>query len=55
MIREIFSNELLTILLLVGMIVIAIAKLTAPKRFEDFLLVIGNSKYLKIVFWFHNH
>jgi hypothetical protein len=48
MIREIYSNELFTILLLVGMIVIAIAKLTAPKRFEDFLLVIGNSKYLKI-------
>ena len=48
MIRDIYSNELFTILLLVGMIVIAIAKLTAPKRFEDFLLVIGNSKYLKI-------
>jgi len=48
MIRDIYSNELFTILLLLGMIVIAIAKLTAPKRFEDFLLVIGNSKYLKI-------
>lgn len=48
MIRDVYSNELFTILLLVGMIVIAIAKLTAPKRFEDFLLVIGNSRYLKI-------
>lgn len=48
MIRDTYSNELFTILLIAGMVVIAIAKLTAPKRFDDFLLVIGNSKYLKI-------
>tara|TARA_R110002049_G_scaffold70608_6_gene182366 strand:- start:777 stop:1421 length:645 start_codon:yes stop_codon:yes gene_type:complete len=48
MIRDVYSNELFTILLLVGMVVIAVAKLTAPKRFDDFLLVIVNSKYLKI-------
>jgi len=48
MIRDVYSNELFTILLVVGLVIIALAKLTAPKRFEDFLYVIGNSKYLKI-------
>tara|TARA_R110001583_G_scaffold67978_7_gene193936 strand:- start:1511 stop:2155 length:645 start_codon:yes stop_codon:yes gene_type:complete len=48
MIRDVSSNELFTILLVAGLVIIAIAKMTAPKRFEDFLLVIGNSKYLKI-------
>ena len=48
MIRDVYSNELFTILLVAGLVIIAIAKMTAPKRFEDFLLVIGNSKYLKI-------
>lgn len=48
MIRDMYSNELFTILLMVGIVVIAIAKLIAPRRFDDFLLVIGNSKYLKI-------
>lgn len=48
MLRTIISNELFTILLVVGLVVVAIAKLTAPKRFEDFLIVLGNDKYLKI-------
>jgi len=48
MIRAIPSNELFTILLMIGMIVIAIAKLTAPKRFRDFTFVVINSKYLNI-------
>ena len=48
MFRNIVSNELFTIILLVGLLIIAIAKLTAPKRFNDFINVIGNSKYLKI-------
>lgn len=48
MIRIVSSNELLTILLVVGLIIIASAKLIAPRRFEDFLYVLGNSKYLKI-------
>ena len=48
MLREIVSNELFTILLVIGLTVVAIAKLTNPKRFNDFIFVIGNSKYLKI-------
>ncbi|TWO33744.1 DUF4271 domain-containing protein [Seonamhaeicola sediminis] len=48
MLREIASNELFTVLLIAGLIVIAIAKLTDPRRFNEFILVIGNSKYLKI-------
>lgn len=48
MIRAIPSNEVFTILLLVGLAVIAIAKLIAPKRFTDFSLVVVNSKYLNI-------
>jgi hypothetical protein len=47
-IRAIPSNELFTILLIIGMAVIAIAKLTAPKRFTDFTFVVINSKYLNI-------
>ncbi|WP_308991632.1 DUF4271 domain-containing protein [Mariniflexile litorale] len=35
-------------MLVVGLILIASAKLTAPRRFNDFISVIGNSKYLKI-------
>lgn len=48
MIRDIPSNELFTILLVVCLVIVAIAKLATPKRFEDFLFVLGNSKYLKI-------
>ncbi|WP_159018562.1 DUF4271 domain-containing protein [Algibacter sp. L3A6] len=48
MIRAIPSNELFTILLIIGMAVIAIAKLTARKRFTDFTFVVINSKYLNI-------
>ncbi len=48
MIRDVSSNELFTILILFGIAIIAVAKLVAPKRFEDFLYIIGNFKYLKI-------
>jgi len=48
MIRDVSSNELFTILILFGIAIIAVAKLVAPKRFEDFLYVIGDFKYLKI-------
>ncbi len=48
MLRDIISNELFTILLVVGILIIATAKLVAPKRFDDFIFVLGNSKYLKI-------
>ncbi|GAA3596052.1 DUF4271 domain-containing protein [Flavivirga amylovorans] len=48
MLRDIVSNELYTILLVTGLVVVAVAKLVSPKRFDDFIFVLGNYKYLKI-------
>lgn len=48
MYRDIISNELFTVLLVVGLAIIAAAKLVAPQRFNDFFYVLGNFKYLKI-------
>lgn len=48
MIRDAASNELFTVLLVLGLVIIAAAKLMAPRRFNDFLYVIGNYKYLNI-------
>ena len=48
MLRDTISNELYTILLVAGLLIVAIAKLAFPKRFDDFVYVLGNSKYLKI-------
>jgi len=48
MLRDVTSYELFTILMVIGLIFIAVAKLISPKRFDDFIIVIGNSKYLKI-------
>ena len=48
MLRHIVSNELFTSLLVIGLIIVAIAKLTSPKRFDDFIVVLANDKYLKI-------
>lgn len=48
MLRTIVSNEIFTILIYLGLITIAIAKLVSPKRFNDFILILVNDKYLKI-------
>ncbi|GAA3634113.1 DUF4271 domain-containing protein [Flavivirga jejuensis] len=48
MLRETISNELFTILLVAGLLIVAIAKLTSQKRFDEFISLLGNSKYLKI-------
>ncbi|MFD1614295.1 DUF4271 domain-containing protein [Gelatiniphilus marinus] len=48
MYRDIISNEIITVLMVVGLAIIATAKLVAPQRFNDFIYVLGNSKYLKI-------
>ncbi len=48
MFRNIVNNELFTILIVVSLLCIALAKVLFPKRFHDFVYVIGNSKYLKI-------
>lgn len=48
MLRNITSNELVTILLVFGLTITSLAKLLAPKRFNDLVFVIGSTKYLKI-------
>ena len=48
MLRNITSIELITILMVIGLTIISVAKLVAPKRFNDFIFVVGNTKYLKI-------
>ncbi len=48
MLRNIVSNEIFTVLLIIGLIIVTVTKLVAPKRFDDFFLVIKNSKYLKV-------
>ncbi|WP_242131276.1 DUF4271 domain-containing protein [Aestuariivivens marinum] len=48
MIRETPSNELFTILLVACLLIVAIAKLVSSKRFNEFIYVFTNSKYLNI-------
>lgn len=48
MLREIISTEWHTILIVLSLSVLAITKYAYATRFNDFLLIIGNSKYLKI-------
>ena len=48
MLRNVPSYELFTILIVVSLLFITLAKAIYPRRFNDFVSVIGNSKYLKI-------
>ncbi len=48
MLRPIISNDLYTICIVIGFILIAISKVLFTKRFDEFVFVLGNSKYLKI-------
>jgi hypothetical protein len=48
MLRPILSNDLFSICIVIGLILIAVAKVLFAKRFDDFVFVLGNSKYLKI-------
>ena len=48
MLRELISNEWFTILIVLCLSILAFTKTTFTNRFNDFLWVIGNSKYLKI-------
>ncbi|MCK5401846.1 MAG: DUF4271 domain-containing protein [Flavobacteriaceae bacterium] len=48
MLREIISNEWYTILIVLNIGILAFARATFFNRFNDFLWVIGNSKYLKV-------
>jgi len=48
MLRNVPTYELFTILIVVSLLFITLAKAIYPRRFNDFVSVIGNSKYLKI-------
>lgn len=48
MIRAVVSNEMFTILLMVGLVFVALAKVLHAKRFDNFIYLPGNSKYLLI-------
>ena len=48
MLRDIPSNTLYTVLMAISLLALALAKLMAPARFNEFINVIGNSRYLKI-------
>ncbi|OZV70585.1 DUF4271 domain-containing protein [Winogradskyella aurantia] len=46
--RNFITHEWFTVLTLLGLMAIVLAKFTNHLRFNDFLFVVGNSKYLKI-------
>jgi hypothetical protein len=48
MLRDVISNDWFTIFLVLGLGLITVSKFLFAHRFKDFLVVIGNSKYLKI-------
>ena len=48
MLREIISNEWFSVLIVLCICILAFVKATFSNRFNDFLWVIGNSKYLKV-------
>lgn len=48
MLREALSTELYTISLIICLVLVAIAKLLFPKRFQDFLMLLINFRYLKV-------
>lgn len=48
MLREVISNEWFTILIVLSLCILAFAKYAFSNRFNDYLWVVGNSKYLKI-------
>jgi len=48
MLRPIVFNEIFTILLIICLVLIALAKAFFPKRFNDFIYVLGNFRYLKV-------
>ncbi|OIQ30111.1 MAG: DUF4271 domain-containing protein [Bacteroidetes bacterium MedPE-SWsnd-G2] len=48
MLREIFSNDIFTILLLIGLSCVVLSKFLFAVRFSDFIGLLTNSKYLNI-------
>ena len=50
MLREVISNEWITILIVICITILTIVKFSYSKRFNDFSWIILNSNYLKIYF-----
>lgn len=48
MLREVISNDWFTVLIVLSLCILAFAKYAFSNRFNDYLWVVGNSKYLKI-------
>lgn len=48
MLREVIYNEWFTVFIVLGLAAIALSKVLFSVRFNDFVAVLGNSKYLKI-------
>jgi hypothetical protein len=48
MLREVVSNEWFTVFIVLSLVFLTLSKFLFSRRFDDFLAVIGNSKYLKI-------
>ena len=48
MLREVISNEWFTVFIVLGLVAITLSKQLFSVRFNDFIAVLGNSKYLKI-------
>ena len=48
MLRPPVFNEIFTILFVICLVLIAFARVFFPKRFNDFIYVLGNFKYLKV-------
>jgi hypothetical protein len=48
MLRETVSNEWFTVFIVLGLVFLTLSKFLSSRRFDDFLAVIGSSKYLKI-------
>lgn len=48
MLREVISNEWFTVFIVLSLVAVALSKQLFSVRFNDFIGVLGNSKYLKI-------
>jgi hypothetical protein len=48
MLRDVVTNEWFTVFIVLGLVAITMSKQLFPARFNDFIAVLGNSKYLKI-------
>lgn len=48
MLRQVISNDWFTLFLILGLVLITLSKYFFAHRFKDFLVIVANSKYLKI-------